>query len=174
MWKAGKEEERPRSAGGLVPVFRLSTLACSVVRPLCFCFEALPTRATADEKTHPRRAAAHVHAQAPVPHPGRRPRCRPTRRRRAAAASLPVSALSPVASQFPSAVNGPPGALHRRLSQNDSVRGGARCPQRADWRVYGSKPDEDIGFHLSVISFSEVKRISTEWRRLKIPRSPGP
>ncbi len=45
---------------------------------------------------------------------------------------------------------------------NDSVSGGARCPQRADLRAYGSKPDEDIGFHHSVVSFSEAKRTSTE------------
>ncbi len=43
---------------------------------------------------------------------------------------------------------------------------GARCPQRVDLRADGSKPDEDIAFHLAVVSISEVKRTSTAWPRL--------
>ncbi len=54
-----------------------------------------------------------------------------------------------------------------RLSQIDSMSGGARCPQRADLRAYVSKPDEDIGFHLTLFSFSRVRRTSAELLRLK-------
>src|SRR3954471_9055221 len=45
--------------------------------------------------------------------------------------------------------------------------GGARCPHRAGLRYDATQPDEDIGLHLSVGSFSELKFISTAWFRLE-------
>jgi len=50
-----------------------------------------------------------------------------------------------------------------KVSRNDSLRGGARCPYRAGLRGYATKPDGDIGFHLSVPSCSKRHCTPSPW-----------
>ena len=57
-------------------------------------------------------------------------------------------------------VRGVCGAQAMRLESSREIQ------VMADWRVRRSKPDEDIGFHLSMDSFLEREPTPTAWIRL--------